>query len=80
MYIFEDLLNDIKEDLKNGATSERIYKKYGGTMVYIPQRPNSYKEKIIEEFNGYNYAELSRKYNISEYSVRRLVRKSKEVR
>ena len=77
-YTFEDFLNDVSNDIKNGSGHERIYKKYGGIMMYIPRKPNNYREKVIGEFNGYNYAELSRKYNLAESSVRRIIRESKE--
>ena len=74
MFTFESFLEDISEDIKNGASHERIYKKYGGIMLYVPQKPTNYREKVIEEFNGYNYMELSRKYNLAESSVRRIIR------
>ena len=77
-YSFEDFLEDVREDIKNGASYERIYRKYGGIMLYVPQKPTNYRDKVIEEFNGYNYAQLSRKYNLAESSVRRIIRESKQ--
>lgn len=47
-------------------------------MLYVPQKPTNYRDKVIEEFNGYNYAQLSRKYNLAESSVRRIIRESKQ--
>lgn len=78
MYTFETFLQDVEESLKNGSSRQRIYKKYGGIMMYIPQKPTDYREKVIEEFNGYNYMELSRKYNLAESSVRRIIREHED--
>ena len=66
-------IEDIYDDIKNGATLSRIYNKYGGFSIYITQRMPNYKEKILEEFNGYNYKDLAQRYNVAEYSVRRII-------
>ena len=33
---------------------------------------------IVRDFNGHNYSELSKKYNISENGIRKAVRRSKK--
>ncbi len=51
---------------------------FGGTQIYIPQTDKLVKnvkyKKIIEEFDGFNIKQLSKKYNVSESTVYRLVR------
>ena len=74
MFSLEDIFNDIK----NGASLERLHKKYGGLRLYITnQRPN-YKECIKEEFTGYNYDALAYKYNVSTSTVREVLKEDKE--
>lgn len=50
----------------------------GGTTLYVPKAESLVQEvrdrKIRAEFNGSNYRELARKYNLSESWVRRIVR------
>lgn len=51
---------------------------FGGTQIYIPQIDKLLKnvkyKNVIEEFDGYNIRQLSKKYNVSESTVYRLVR------
>lgn len=55
----------------------KLADKYGGTMVYIPLRSRITRlerdRRIKEEFNGGNYRELVRKYNVSESTVRSII-------
>lgn len=53
---------------------EKICKKYGGLRVYIPQVIPDVRERIIEEFNGYNYELLATKFNLSLEKVREIIR------
>ena len=50
---------------------------YGGTMVYIPLRYRITRlerdTRIRKEFNGGNYRELARKYNVCESTIRTVV-------
>ena len=71
-------LKDIYNDIKAGASLPRLHKKYGGFKIYIPQRMPDYKERIIEEFNGYNYDELAFKYNTSRSNVEEIIKQKKE--
>jgi Mor family transcriptional regulator len=72
MYTIEEIVKDVK----NGATIERIYNRYGGFSVYIPKKDGNYREKIIEEFNGYNFKELASKYGFAVASIRRILHKA----
>ena len=74
MFTLEDIYNDIKA----GASLPRLHKKYGGFKIYIPQRMPDYKERIIEEFTGYNYDELAFKYNTSRSNVEEIIKQNKE--
>lgn len=51
---------------------------FGGTQIYIPQMDKLLKnvkyKAIIEEFDGFNIRQLSKKYNVSESTIYRLVR------
>ena len=68
---------ELFDDIKKGATLERIHKNYGGFNLYIPRNRADYKEKIVEEFNGYNYDTLAYKYNTTPSNVRDIINKSK---
>lgn len=71
-------LEDILKDFENGASIERLHKKYGGVKIYIPKLLPQYKQKIIEEFNGYNYDTLAYKYNTTRSNVEEIIKKDKE--
>jgi len=49
----------------------------GGSTFYLPQKERLLRPlrdiKIREEYNGYNTAELSRKYGVSQRWVREIV-------
>ena len=56
---------------------KKLVRNYAGSCVYI-RKPdtvtvNIRNEKIKKEFNGYNYLELAKKFNLSEISIRRIV-------
>ncbi|GLC87510.1 Mor transcription activator family protein [Lysinibacillus piscis] len=50
---------------------------YGGSSLYIPKKERVTRHirdiKIKSEFNEGNYKELSRKYNLSESHIRKIV-------
>lgn len=73
MFTFEEII----EDAKNGADILKLHKKYGGFNLYIPQQHPDYKERIKEEFNGYNYDSLAYKYNTTPKNVREIVKPEK---
>ena len=68
-------IKEIYEDIKNGATLQRIHSKYGGHQFYIPQRMDGYKEQLLKEFNGYNYKELAFRYNLTIAYVREIIKR-----
>lgn len=70
MYTLEDIYNDIRK----GASLERIHRNYGGFSIYIQRQRPDYKEKILEEFNGYNYDALAHKYNTTPSNVREILK------
>ena len=72
MWTLEDMFNDIK----NGASLERIHKKYSGFSFYVTAQVPNYKEKIQEEFTGYNYDALAHKYNVTPQTVREVLRQN----
>jgi len=67
---------DIYSDIKNGATLQRIHSKYGGFVIYITTRQDGYKEKLLAEFNGYNFKDLAVKYSLTPDHVRKIVKES----
>ncbi|EEO24223.1 MULTISPECIES: Mor transcription activator family protein [Helicobacter] len=71
-------LEEICIDYKNGMSFEKICKKYGGISLYVPKVIPNAKEKIIQEFNGANFATLAYKYNLSEITIRDIIKKSRE--
>ena len=54
-----------------------LSKDFGGTMLYIPKHDSLAKEirneKIRKEFNGGNYKELTKKYNLCESQIRNII-------
>lgn len=56
---------------------KKLVGNYAGSYVYIQKTDTITaglrNAAMREEFNGYNYLELARKYNLSESSVRRIV-------
>ena len=71
-------LEEICIDYKNGMSFEKICKKYGGISLYVPKVIPNVKEKIIQEFNGANFATLAYKYNLSENTIRDIIKKHRE--
>ncbi len=56
---------------------KQLVRTFGGTAIYIPKADglerNSRNDEIRDEFSGYNYRELARKYNLTEVSIRGIV-------
>ena len=56
----------------------KLANEFGGTQIYIPKPDELIKlakyKKIAEEFDGYNIKQLSKKYDVSESTVYRIVR------
>lgn len=55
----------------------KLIKTYGGENIYVRKADTiareHQREKIINDFNGYNYKFLAHKYNLTERSIRRIV-------
>lgn len=72
MFTIEDIATAVKED----TPIHELYKKFGGFKIYIPKVMPDYKEKVLEEFNGYNHASLASKYNVSINTIYSIVKKT----
>lgn len=50
---------------------------YAADTIYIPKKDSFERivrnQKIIEEFNGYNFAALAKRYNLTSVTIRRIV-------
>lgn len=55
----------------------KLVENFGGCQIYIPKLEMTLKKirniEIRNSFNGSNYRELSKKYNLSEIMIRRIV-------
>jgi len=71
-------LKEIFNDIKKGMSLERVHKYYGGFTLYIPKQIPEYKERIVEEFTGYNYDSLAYKYNTTPKNVRAIINEAKK--
>ena len=59
----------------------KIYLRFKGQQVSFPVRlynPQMIQQSVIKEYDGTNIAELARKYDYSEKSIRRMIRLSLE--
>lgn len=56
---------------------KKLVKNYAGSFIYVCKpdtiTSNLRNEEIRRKFNGYNYSELAREYNLAEVSIRRIV-------
>ena len=63
----------------------KLMEAYGGAYLYIPKTDRLERmernERIRAEFDGYNFRELARKYDLTEITIRSIVSdKIREVR
>lgn len=60
----------------------KLVTEYGGTAIYLPKAESlilpARNNIIAREFNGMNYYELSRKWNLTERYIREIVREKAE--
>ncbi|MDE5771349.1 MAG: transcriptional regulator [Ruminococcus sp.] len=76
---FEHLSGDQRELAE--TVGLEVYKilieNFGGCQLYIPKWETVFKEvrnkEIRKNFNGFNYRELAKKYNLSEKTVHKIV-------
>lgn len=84
MSLLEKLtLEDLDEDQRQLAECigleayKNLLRNYAGSYIYVCKpdtiTANVRDEQIRKEFNGYNYLELAKKFNLSEISIRRIV-------
>lgn len=79
-----ELLNHVYREICEATgmdTALELYRLFKGQQVTFPVRflnPECTKQRIIEEYNGKNTAQLARKYDYSEKTIRRIIKKSLE--
>ncbi|MDE6671301.1 MAG: hypothetical protein K2K16_03805 [Ruminococcus sp.] len=60
----------------------KLVENYGGMCIYIYKLETILRERrnaeIFNEFDGMNYRELAKKYNLSEKTIREIVSGKKE--
>lgn len=61
----------------------KLVEEFGGTQIYLPRKNQLMKEyiykAILKEFNGSNRRELSKKYDISESTIYRIIKQASKV-
>lgn len=57
--------------------TKKLIEAFGGEMIYVPKAESVVREgrdrRIYEEFDGVNYRELSKKYNLTTGHVRKII-------
>lgn len=57
----------------------KLGREFSGEQVYLPKLNNCISRernrKIVEEFKGGNYGELARKYGVTSFWVRNIIKK-----
>lgn len=75
----EDLTDDQRQlaDVIGIEKYRRLVQMYGGSYLYVAKCDAAVKarrnERITDEFNGYNYSELSKRYRLTEIQIRTIV-------
>lgn len=77
------MLDDLDEDQRQLAecigmeSYKNLLRNYAGSYIYICKpdtiTANVRDEQIRKEFDGYNYLDLAKKFNLSEISIRRII-------
>lgn len=69
-------------DLIASDMTDRLADHWGGQLINIPKdyhwKLSQRDAEIYAEFNGYNYAELAKKHNMHERSLRKLLGRVRE--
>lgn len=69
-------------DLVAGSLTDHLADYWGGQLINIPKdyrwKLSQREAEIYAEFNGYNIAELARKYDMHERSMRKLLDRVKK--
>ena len=78
--LYNSIYKELSELVGLDATL-KIYLRFKGQQVSFPVRlynPQMIQQSVIKEYDGTNIAELARKYDYSEKSIRRMIRLSLE--
>lgn len=76
--LYNNIYKEISEMVGLDATL-KIYLRFKGQQVTFPVRlynPQLIQQNVIIEYDGTNIAELAKKYNYSEKTIRRMIRDS----
>ena len=82
----KELLNSVYREISEVLgtdTAMEMYRMFRGQQISFPVRffnPECIRQKIIEEYDGKNIGMLAKKYDYSEKTVRRIIKKSLEER
>ena len=78
--LYNDIYKEISEIVGLEATL-KIYLRFKGQQISFPVRlynPHLIQQNVIKEYDGTNIAELARKYDYSEKTIRRMIKDSLE--
>ena len=78
--LYNNIYKEISEMVGLDATL-KIYLRFKGQQVSFPVRlynPQLIQQNVIKEYDGNNIAELAKKYDYSEKTIRRMIRDSVE--
>lgn len=78
--LYNAIYKELSEIIGLDATL-KVYMRFKGEQVTFPVRlynPSMIQQKVILEYDGTNIAELARKYDYSEKTVRRMIKDSLE--
>ena len=76
--LYNSIYKELSELVGLDATL-KIYLRFKGQQVSFPVRlynPQMIQQSVIKEYDGTNIAELARKYDYSQKSIRRMIRNS----
>ena len=78
--LYNAVYRELSEIIGLDATLE-LYLRFKGQQVSFPVRlysPHLIQQNVIKEYDGTNIAELARKYDYSEKTIRRMIKDSLE--
>ena len=82
----KELLNHVYREISEATGTDmamEMYRLFKGQQITFPVRffnPACIKQKIIEEYDGTNAGLLAKKYDYSEKTIRRIIKKTLEDR
>ena len=78
--LYNAVYREISEIIGLDATL-KLYLRFKGQQISFPVRlysPHLIQQNVIKEYDGTNIAELARKYDYSEKTIRRMIKDSLE--